>query len=83
MAIMDSPPISEVVQKLQRFMGPFITISCSLQSNNKTTNYWGLKQQMHKSVYECLILYYIYSMPPTYYGHTCGHPQGSELQRIC
>ena len=28
-----------------------------------------------------IILYYIHSIPPTYFGHTCVHPQGGELQR--
>ena len=28
------------------------------------------------------ILYYKHSMPPTCYGHSCGHPNGEALQSI-
>ena len=34
-----------------------------------------------KSAHKCIKIY-IHSMPPTCFGHSCGHPQVGALQRI-
>jgi len=33
-----------------------------------------MKPTIHVNVEEYLMLYYIQIMPPTCFGHTCGHP---------
>jgi len=37
---------------------------------------------MYTNAYEYLLWYYKHSMPPTCYGHSCGHPQEGALKGI-
>lgn len=48
----------------------------------ENTNCWLDMVSKPTNTQKCIKVTYKHSMPPTCYGHSCGHPKGEALQRI-
>lgn len=47
----------------------------------ENTNCWLAMVTKPTNTHKCTNVSYKHSMPPTCYGHYCGHPNGEALQR--